>query len=76
MSSFEKKQLSAGEELSALVPVSDRSSFEFEGLVEEYPTLVRGPRLGVSSGGRVALLLRCCLARVLSSYAVFVVFGV
>ena len=41
VSSFEKKQLSAGEELSALVPVSDRSSFEFEGLVEECPTLVR-----------------------------------
>ena len=32
--------------------------------------------LGVSSGGRFALLLRCCLARGPSSYVVFVVFGV
>ena len=37
---------------------------------------VQGLSLGVSSGGRSALLLRCCLARGPSSYVVFVVFGV
>ena len=39
--SFRKRQLFAGEELLALVPVSDRPSFEFESLVEESSTLVR-----------------------------------
>ena len=36
-------------------------------------SIAQGLSLGVSSGGRFALLLRCCLARGRSSYMVFVV---
>ena len=39
-------------------------------------SIAQGLSLGVSSGGRFALLLRCRLARGPSSYVVFVVFGV
>jgi len=39
-------------------------------------SMVQDLRLGASSGGRFALLLRGFLARVTSSYLVFVVFGV
>ena len=75
MSSFEKKRLSAGEELSALVPVSDRSSFEFEGLVEECPTLVRVvDGQGSKSRGFVWGAL-CFAAAVLSSTRVVVLRG-
>ena len=75
VSSFEKKQLSAGEELSALVPVSDRSSFEFEGLVEECPTLVRVvDGQGSTSRGFVWGAL-CFAAAVLSSTRVVVLRG-
>ena len=75
VSSFEKKQLSAGEELSALVPVSDRSSVEFEGLVEECPTLVRVvDGRGSTSRGFVWGAL-CFAAAVLSSTRVVVLRG-
>ena len=75
VSGFGKKQLSAGEELSALVPVSDRSSFEFEGLVEECPTLVRVvDGQGSTSRGFVWGAL-CFAAAVLSSTRVVVLRG-
>eukprot|EP00434_Breviolum_minutum_P019611 symbB.v1.2.017298.t1/scaffold1343.1/size124258/7 len=75
VSGFGKKQLSAGEELSALVPVSDRSSFEFEGLVEECPTLVRVVNgQGSTSRGFVWGAL-CFAAAVLSSTRVVVLRG-
>ena len=70
-----KKQLYAGEELSALVPVSDRPSFEFEGLVEERPALVRlvdGPRSTSRSFVWGAL---CFAAAVLSSTRAVVLRG-
>ena len=75
VSGFGKKQLSAGEELSALVPVSDRSSFGVEGLVEECPTLVRVvDGQGSTSRGFVWGAL-CFAAAVLSSTRVVVVRG-
>ena len=64
---FRKKQLIAGEELPALVPVSDRLSVESEGLVEESPALVQlvdSP--GSESRGLVWGAL-CFAAAVLSS---------
>ena len=72
---FGKKQLPAGEELSALVPVSDRSSFGVEGLVEECPTLVRVvDGQGSTSRGFVWGAL-CFAAAVLSSTRVVVLHG-
>ena len=73
--SSSKKQLFADEELSALVPVSDRSSFGLEGLVEERPALVQlvdGP--GSAFRGFVWGAL-CFAAAVLSSTRDVVLLG-
>ena len=73
--SSSKKQLFADEELLALVPVSDRSSFGFESSVEERPALVRlvdGP--GSTSRGFVWGAL-CFAAAGLSSTRDVVLLG-